>query len=678
MVKLLTVDVWDTLLRRDGHPDLVKLQLAQAMLLHYRAELLDSYQSSWQLLQLRQTIEGELARQSLRNGGDGEYTSAAVLGHVLQRASHPQSPLQQPSASQLEQLLGWEFGIEVGLTYPDPGIRELIAVQGFDQILFLSDFYWPADQIQKLLSHHGFDDLIRSGLSSCDVGFNKRSGRLYGHVQRLLAVEPHQHLHIGDNYQVDVLMARQVGMLALHYQPEAQHQQRSWNERCFHHRAQLFDHLQAVLPASQDPAHALGQRCAPLFIGFALFLAEQALTLRLGQLFFFTREGEFFLKVYEALFPSGQYAQQRLPQAQLLEVSRLATFAASLQSVNTDSLMRLWNLYSSQSLRALLLSLAFSSSEIDALAQRFNLDLERVIQYPWQDSVVLDLLAQPNFLRLVHDHCQLRRSQLLHYLSHRGVGDVQRLGIVDIGWRGTIQDNLAHCLPHLQLHGLYLGLARFLNQQPANASKQAFGPDLNLSLDDAVLLDAVSALEMLCNSPNGSVKGYFSDAASPPQAVRHIDSEENLVYDAFTRPFQEGVLSACSAWSGWIGQHVITASELRPTALTIWHNLLQSTPQELADAYVQLSHNEVFGVGGFVDKSVVPSVGTVLLAPFQRRRRRELIAFVRLTQWPSVVLQRRDLRPYHRSLLAASLFAGRIAKRVLQRYHRLARWRLSS
>jgi histidinol phosphatase-like enzyme len=671
MVKLLTVDVWDTLLRRRVHPDLVKLQLALAMLQRYRAEVLDRYQCSWKLLQLRQSIEGELVQQSLRQGGDGEYTSAEVIGHVLKRATHPESPLQLPSSSLLQDLVAWEFSIELDLTYPDSCIRDLLAGQSYGRILFLSDFYWPADQIQKLLSYHGFDDIIQSGVSSCDVGLNKRSGRLYRHVQERFAVDPESHLHIGDNYQVDVVMARQQGMQALHYQPEAQHQQRCWNERVFHNRAQLFEHLHDQLPPSEHAAHALGQRCAPLFIGFGLFVAEQALTNRLDQLFFFTREGEFFLKVFEALFPSGIYAQQRLPQGQLLEVSRLATFAASLQTVTTDSLMRLWNLYSSQSLRALLLSLAFSSEQIRAMAERFDLDLERVIQYPWQDPTVIDLLAQPLFLQHVHDHCHKRREQLAHYLKSRGVGKELRLGIVDIGWRGTIQDNLAHCLPSHHLHGLYLGLARFLNQQPLNTSKQAFGPDLNLSQDHAVLLDAVSALEMVCNSPHGSVEGYHFDADSQPQAVRRIDSEENLVYDAFTRPFQEGVLSACTVWSGFVQDHAITASELRPTALAIWHNLLRSTPQELADAYVQLNHNEVFGVGGFVDKSAVPSVRTVLLAPFHRRRRMELIAFVRLTQWPSVVLRRRDLSAYHRSLLVVCLFAGRCAKRALQRYSRL-------
>lgn len=668
--KLLTIDVWDTLLRRHGHPDLAKLQLGQSIILENSDQLTAENQSPWNLLRLRQQIEAEHAQKAIAKGGDGEYKSDTILTELLYRASKPDSFLRYPTTDYVQSLLLREFNIEASISYPDPGIRDYLTQFSYERVIFLSDFYWPAERLQSLLDFHGFRDLVDAGISSCDVGLNKRSGRLYKYLHEREGISSDQHLHIGDNHEVDVLMAQYQHVVAYLYQPKSSHQRRLKYERSFHSRTQLLDDIQSELVFTNNAVFNLGLRCAPLFVGYSLFLAEQALRRSLDQLYFFTREGEFFLEVFQSLFQSNHLAQQKLPPVSLLEVSRLATFAASLETVNADSLMRLWRLYSTQSLGALLLSLGFHTDRIAELAEVYQFDHSRPIQYPWQDADVLALLANESFLELVNSHCQQRRRQLLAYLDGQGFVSNKRIGIVDIGWRGTIQDNLAHCLSDQQIQGFYLGLARFLNPQPKNTSKHAYGPDLNSSQDHAALLDAVSGLEMLCNSPNGSVESYLVEGLDICKVNKRIDPMENEVYYSFTQHFQAGVLEACGIWSQYIDHHVITSEDLRPLCLSIWHKLLHATPQELADAYAQLSHNEVFGVGGFVDKSAVPSISTVLLAPISRRRRNDLIAFVRLTQWPSVVMKRRDLRQPHKSLLVLTLLTGRIAKRTLLQLRR--------
>ena len=173
------------------------------------------------------------------------------------------------------------------------------------------------------------------------------------------------------------------------------------------------------------------------------------------------------------------------------------------------------------------------------------------------------------------------------------------MGIVDIGWRGTIQDNLALILPNIQIHGYYLGLQRFLNKQPSNCVKTAFGPDANTSKDYLDLLDAVSVIEMLCNSPYGSVMGYeFGDKG---QVVAHklVNEQENKVFYNFGTYFQQGVLSVTNTWGHYCDAYVIRRKELRDPACRIWHELVLRPSIELSQAYAELHHNEIFGVGGF-------------------------------------------------------------------------------
>ena len=267
-----------------------------------------------------------------------------------------------------------ELQFELRHTYPDPDIVAFLSVYEAETTLFLSDFYMSSDSLQVLLKHHGLDRVVKQGFSSCDVGLNKRSGNLFRYVHQQLGITSKDHLHIGDNLHSDVDMPKSLGIRAIHFLPEKEHKKRQERESFFHDRYALFqcltDHTykEAVaeikrleLNVKAKNAYLLGVRAAPLFIGFMLNISERTLLDGIKQLYFFTREGEFFLQVWRNLFPDNCFAGQDLPEANLLEVSRIATFCPSLREVTTDELMRLWNLYSTQSISALFKTLGLHS-----------------------------------------------------------------------------------------------------------------------------------------------------------------------------------------------------------------------------------------------------------------------------------------------------------------------------
>lgn len=681
MHRLRTLDVWDTLLRRKCHPDLIKLVVARHLLLSHGNEVAEPYRDQWALLRERCLIEGELARAAAARGKDDEYSLEQVFSRLLERVS---SVPVEAREQRVEELIATEVEIEKANTFADPECREQLAAYPAERTLFLSDFYMPASLISELLAHHGLDDLAPEGLSSCDLGLNKRSGRLFGHVHATYGVAPEQHVHIGDNAHSDHRVPAALGVRTVHYLPERPHAEREQREGLFRDRAALLNHIDHEVAQLAEPAAAelrgvartaflLGTRCAPLYVGYALFTAERALTDRLQQLYFLTREGEFFIEVYRRVLPEGRLAGIALPPAQVLEVSRLATFCASLQEVGTGEMMRLWNLYSTQSMMAMIKSLGIDPARVEPLCARHGIAIADPVVYPWKDARVQELFADPEFQTLIGAQVEADRALLLDYLAARGLGpDCRRVGIVDIGWRGTIQDNLALLLPDRTVFGYYLGLARFLNPQPANCCKAAYGPDLNRALDFSHFLDAVSPIEMLSNSPHGSTEGYRREADGRVIARRNVDPEENQVHASFVAHFQRGVLLAGEQWGHYADNHAITADELRGHACEIWDTLISRSPQELSDAYASLSHNEVFGVGHFVDKSAVPSISSLLLGVFDRRRRYEVIQYIKQTQWNAGLWKRSDLGLVHKCLLSAALVAGRAVKIARLRW-RLAR-----
>lgn len=649
---LLTVDVWDTILRRRCHPDAVKLHLCRYLALRHAAELAPERRDPWVLLGLRRQAEKDIGDASRASGLDDEYGHIEVYRRWLELAGlepYPEGPAALDAL--LAELDRLELEQEKYVSYVDPDIAATLDAHAAPRVMFLSDFYMPARAIDALLSHHGIGHLVQNGVVSCEVGLNKRSGRLFAYLHEHFGIHPGRHAHLGDNPHADIEAARRAGIQAHHYQPEAEHGLRRRREAAFHDRAAALRQIWTdSLLATAMPGHThqtvydYGRRCAPLIIGLVLHTLEQALADRVERLYFFTREGEFCLEVYRRLAESDVLGCAA-PRADLLCVSRLATFAGSLREFSTRELMRLWNQYSVQSAQALFVSLALPPDLFAAAAARHGLDLAQPVTYPWQDARVVAFLDDPEVRAQIETRLAEKRARLHAYLDSAGLDQVgRRVGIVDIGWRGTIQDNLAYARPGLEWHGYYLALNRFLNEQPGNARKSAFGPDLNQSEADRHLLDFVAPIEMLCNSPNGSVVGYREEGGGI-RVLRHVDAEENQVHEAYVHAFQQGVLDCVAYWAEALRTHAYTAADLRPLALGIWADIIRQPPPFLARAYYQLNHNETFGVGGFSAKGSLPRVGDVLLALVSRRHRHRLHLFLMEHGWIPGLLANPDIDP---------------------------------
>lgn len=399
-------------------------------------------------------------------------------------------------------------------------------------------------------------------------------------------------------------------------------------------------------------------------MGYALFVAERSEADDVEAIYFLTREGEFFKQVFTTLLRDGRLGRLTPPRASLLEVSRLSTFAASLRAVTPDEMRRLWTLYDSQSFFAFASSLGLDPLELAPFVERRSLPLMDDVVQPWRDPRVQALFRDPGFVQLLSDKIAADRQALLTYLNAQGfVSERGSRAVVDIGWRGTIQDNLALLHPRLCLHGYYLGLQRFRNPQPPNVRKWAYGPNANQSLRFIHLLDAISPMEMLCNSPHGSVIGYRAEAGRM-MARRQVEPPENAAQANVIAGFQRGVLDACRYWADEPVLRKIGAQDLRDWACRLWSDLIVKPEPEFVATYAGLKQDDVFGVGGFVDKRLAPSPRQLFRAIVFAGDRRAVVLYIKQTQWAAGLRQRTDLSLAHRQLLIVVLTAGRFYKHL--------------
>lgn len=673
--KLRTVDVWDTLIRRTCHPESIKISVAQYTYLSFLDYLKDEFRDPWKLYLHRLEVESRLAGLSQADGKDNEYVLEHVVTQVLLDVS-----LMSASQSKeaVQQIVSMEFEFECKNSFPDPDILTFLAEYPAEKTIFLSDFYMTSEMLFKLLDYHGLTAAIPSGICSCDVGLNKRSGRLFTHIQSNFNITPAEHIHIGDNAHSDVTMPELLGIKGVSFLPTAGHHRREITEGLFSSHSYLFEHVQKEILTSYNDypqkhgdmaasGFLTGIHSAPLFIGYALFVAEQSIQNKVEHTYFQTREGEFFSDVYKSIFKNNKLHGIKLPSFSILEVSRLSTFAASLQSPSIDELSRVWRLLQRQTMNAMFKTLNMPSKTHLHLLEKHQIPQDEIVEQPWKDARVIKLFADKEFQQILGTHVQKENAYLVQYLVAQGLIGKKVVGLVDIGWRGTIQDNLSLVAPNTTFFGYYLGLQRYLNAQPANSHKISFGPNINIRTNDALLLDAITPLEVLCNSPKGSVVSY-EDNGSGTKAIRQIDATENIAYEQFTKAFQEGVIFACESWGSYLERYALSSDSFRDFSLKIWKELSENSPEALVKACLSSSQNDLFGFGDFLSNKEIPSLQTILRSFISKSERIEVIQYLKRSQWSAAILYQKDISWAHRIVILNLIILAKQYKHIRIKY----------
>lgn len=414
----------------------------------------------------------------------------------------------------------------------------------------------------------------------------------------------------------------------------------------------------------REAALTLGRRRAKLFIGFACFLYDQCLSSQIQLLNFCTREGVFFRTVFEALFNRDGQDLPRI-RTQLLEASRLSTFAASFSTGGKPDFARLFRLYKKQSASTVLTSLGLDPKDYSDFLSKHSLEADKMHDDPSRSLELNRFLADPEVMTPIKKAVSDQRNALVKYLAGRFEG-ANCLGFVDIGWQGTIQDAISGLFPEKTFHGMYLGLALQRNEPGANCTKTAYGPDRNRSTGDYDLLDAVNVLEFICLSNGGSAVAYRPGPHDALVAEMRHNPDEDALVEQFSLPFQQGVLEVAmnSNPEQLLRDH--RSGLLTRDALRQWRGILHEPDTALVKAYFALKSNEEFGYGSINDQSFVPSTLTVLAAPLSAEKRRQLIRYLTYSQWAEGMKARSDLPAYKRTMFYFLMQLALLYKRRIQ------------
>lgn len=650
--RVVGFDVFDTLLRRRVPPEYVKDRAAQ-----FVAERLArlGVERDWAYVRhLRRELERELGAESVRTGGDEEF-------RLRELAPRWVAACGGPACGELaRQVVAHELELERLATYPTPGAQralEQLRARGL-RLVFVTDIYLAGDDVWRLLRDAGLGEYLAAGYCSSDIGRTKRSGRLFAHVLEQERLAPNELLFVGDSPHSDVAPARRLGIDVVHVVDPHEIRRRAGLQLVsdLSRRNRFWSGTLARRILADSPRHVrasdcteyqLGLRLAPAFVAFVRWVIEQARALGLRRLLFASREGLTFLRMYRRIVRAIGCAADA-PSAAYFASSRRATFLPSLDELSVGGLHRLLRQYDRQPLSRLLKNLNLPEDEFAPLAQRAGFaTLDEPIADPESHAAFQAFLADPQVQRRFAAHRDEARVRLARYLEQQGFFHHDTVGLVDIGWKGSIQDNVVRAMRRRAdcptVHGLYFGLYHVAEDDVPRSFKHGFMADTRRGdwLEQAVFKNG-PVFEMFSSAPHGGVLDY-QPRRGGARRIRPVLADDQ----AERRNFHGLAGQVFAAIEDYLREYLALARLLEGSANDWRADVLDQLRRYIlyptlaeARSFLRYSHVESFGVFHQTTYEFRGSWRSILFGGSPLGIARRLVQTLERQFWPEGILRR--------------------------------------
>lgn len=567
----VTFDLFDTLLIRRIHdPDQVKLPVA-----HYISALSDNHgiMKSWRTVQkIRDRIEQQQRQETGKKFEDHEACYPIFMEQVLKEIFGNRYHEQL-----LDDVTGYELEMESRMLVPRKLFAELLSeLHGLNKrVIIISDIYLPAEHLKVLVERAGLLSLVEDVVSSADTFLAKASGQAFPLIQQKFKIATSSWLHIGDNPISDGLRPSEFGITSLVLNDSDEKFRKALIKRYHNYsrgrpfyRGRALQQLMLPLEAEnieRDDLYIEGHNfLGPMIGAFVHCLAEECRRLGLTKVFFFSREGYTFKKVWDicapVLFPDGN-----LPETEYLYVSRMALAGASCAYEGLTGTS------------ANIALLPPGNKNFHDIARIFQLDLETLGPYLSNhklaaDSVLsqlhegyepkftvrlMELLENQQFQDAIKSQTRDSNEALIRYLTKLEFFDHSQIAVVDIGWLGTIQRFLYNSVKQRadcpRMHGYVFGATRGIpfKDEIKNDLTGVVYDRHKFDLGASSILYARDLFEEACRAPHPTIEKYELNDEGYELKFRTKDDatgRAELEQDEYYSPLQQGIFDAAERY----------------------------------------------------------------------------------------------------------------------------------
>ena len=380
------------------------------------------------------------------------------------------------------------------------------------------------------------------------------------------------------------------------------------------------------------------------FIERLLSSARQA---GVRDLYFLSREGRDLKELFE-IYQSHNDTSVPI-RTHYLEASRRSSFLPSLGPLSKETFEVLFRQYRAMSLESFLNSLGLEAYG-SRICEGLGLDEEGYVQRREDlptDPLFEELKGLTAFQQIYESERESRSTAFAQYVAGFTNGVLpEKLNLVDVGWKGSIQDNLYRWLSQqkgeqAQIQGYYIGLIA-----PGAMSEKNIKTGLLFEGIDArtpgfnILNENRSLFEVLLPARHGGPHSYKIDADGKAVVLNEPYYEKEMV-DTHIQPVVAEIFEKFKAVTNHQAQSPLPDNALSKLICKRHARMVLNPSQAEINWIFNVHHRENFGV--FEESSLSPDTKVSSLMDrlhftyhLVRRHRPSEIGF-----WPYLTLKRR-------------------------------------
>lgn len=610
-VDLISFDVFDTLLCRVvGPPEVTKIPAARELAKFLNQKEKDI--SVYDLYKKRCDIEVAQSEQSRKFGRDGAISISDVFREWVDLYH-----LTGNVETIISELVKIEIASELKVTRPIEGMVNAVqlAKNLAKKVVWISDMYLAKNHIELLLENHGLGNFFYQGYVSSECGLKKHSGLLFKKVLRDLDISPDRWLHYGDNNGADFFPPKKLGGKSFLFLQKKQNQKSTRLKRLKNAEkrqsklsgASFWENFNDLVPGNRftNSAYQLGYHLfGPLISLFIHLTIEQVKKHKIQLVLFPAREGFVFRTVFNTL-KQTLLTDSNIP-TEYCYLNRKTTYLASLLKLGNREIVRGLSFTQRPTIRIMLNRFSLDPMEFESIATQCGIGLDEIITDKFKNPCLLKFVQHPSTLKLIEKR-RKDHSKLLHqYLSQIGFWDAKRVGFVDIGWKGTVQDALTHAFGQSKkwpdFFGMYMAFFKDLPILETERSHykgliHQHSDELNLgnslrrgiSLFEIILRPAqATAEELIHQNETGIIMPKFKEIQSRSRTAEIKDQ-------GTVASVQAGIFDFAEVYKGLIDFQEYNASHYIPYLLICLDRFLKLPTKKEAGILTHLHQTADFG-----------------------------------------------------------------------------------
>ncbi|MBC3758896.1 HAD family hydrolase [Hyunsoonleella sp. SJ7] len=535
-IKYIFTDFFDTIVHRTVHPNYVLRLWAKYMIRELGLSL-----SIDHLYFTRYEATHYLVKQRKVNAGEIPYRH--LIREIYRRLKNQlKNNLTGTSDDFLEISEACEFRAESNVQFLNNETVETLRhfkSKGLS-VYCVSDFYTSEQLIKRLISHHDLEDIFDGVFISSEHGCSKHEATFYNYLINKLSINAEEVMMIGDNHRSDVSNAKKSGLKAFHIpnadQIKKQKKLRFGND--FKDYKSIIRHLYKRGNSKKVSPYS------DYVIFFSLFIEKLYSECRknnIQNLFFLAREGLFFKKLFDYYQDLNALEGGQFVDTHYLKMSRQSSLQISLKPLEEETFSYLKANYANMSIKNFIENFTFSDKDKHDILHSLDSDTESKIEGFFASKAFDELLSNTKFKAVYKKHQIEQKTAFSNYLKSFEVAfEKEGVYLVDIGWGGTMQDELYKFFDKtIPVKGYYLGLKEFRSSINADTARWGLNFEISpyLNYADQIMMANTELYEQLAQAPHGSTLGYQDDASQ--YTIEYHEPHEKAVYDKYIAQSQD-------------------------------------------------------------------------------------------------------------------------------------------